>query len=103
VGLRYYFKRELASVQDVEEHEDGDLEEAENGDQILAVGPRRPVKKRNNNQLVLMEDDETDEFLEDYEDEEDEDIILEAGPAIVVKPDDNTLSNFVVPSRSATG
>lgn len=87
VGLRYYFKRELASVQDVEEQEDDDLDEVESGDQILAVGPRRPVKKSQNTQLVLMEDDETDEFLEEYDDDADEDIILEAGPAIVMKPD----------------
>jgi len=87
VGLRYYFKRELASVQDVEEQEDDDLDEVECGDQILAVGPRHPVKKSQNTQLVLMEDDETDEFLEEYDDDADEDIILEAGPAIVVKPD----------------
>jgi uncharacterized membrane protein YdjX (TVP38/TMEM64 family) len=102
VGLRYYFKRELASVQDVEGPEDGDLEEEEGGDLILAVGPRRPVKKRTNTQIVLMDDDdETDEFLEDYDDE-DEDVILEAGPAIVVKPDDNTSPSHSAPSRLAT-
>jgi uncharacterized membrane protein YdjX (TVP38/TMEM64 family) len=87
VGLRYYFKRELASVQDAEEPEDGDLErEEESGDQILAVGPRAPVNKAKISQLVLVDGDETDDFLEDYEDDEDEDIILEAGPAIVMKP-----------------
>jgi len=89
VGLRYYFKRELASVHDVEGPADDDLESEEGGgDQILAVGPRTPLKKAKNNQLVLMDGDETDDFLEDYEDDEDEDVILEAGPAIVMKPDD---------------
>lgn len=101
VGLRYYFKRELASVQSVEGQEVDNLEEVESGDQILAVGPRWPVKK-NNTQLVLMEDDETDGLLEDYDDDDDDDIILEAGPAIVVKPDDNVSSNSTAPTRSAT-
>lgn len=90
VGLRYYFKRELASVHDVEEPADDELErEEEGGDQILAVGPRGPAKKGKISQLVLMDGNETDDFLEDYEDDEDEDIILEAGPAIVMKPTAN--------------
>lgn len=95
VGLRYYFKRELASVQDVETEElDEELEGAEEGDQILAVGPRAPAKKfGRDSQLVLMDDDETDDFLDDDEDDEDEDIILEAGPAIVVKPEDKASSS----------
>lgn len=91
VGLRYYFKRELASVQDVGSE---GLEEAEEGDQILAVGPRTPPKKfKKNSQLVLMDEDDTDDFLDDDEDEEDEDIILEAGPAIVIKPEDKASSS----------
>ena len=91
VGLRYYFKRELASVQDVGSE---GLEEAEEGDQILAVGPRIPPKKfKKNSQLVLMDEDDTDDFLDDDEDEEDEDIILEAGPAIVIKPEDKASSS----------
>ena len=86
VGLRYYFKRELASVQD------GGTEGVEEGDQILAVGPRAPPKNKKSSQLVLMDEDDTDDFLDD-EDEEDEDIILEAGPAIVIKPEDKTPSS----------
>ena len=88
VGLRYYFKRELASVQDVGTER---LEGVEEGDQILAVGPRAPPKNKSS-QLVLMDEDDTDDFL-DEEDEEDEDIILEAGPAIVIKPEDKTPSS----------
>jgi uncharacterized membrane protein YdjX (TVP38/TMEM64 family) len=99
VGLRYYFKRELASVQDVEGSEDGGVEEDESGDRILAVGPPCPVKKRTDTQIVLIDDDETDDFLDDYEDE-DEDVILEAGPALVVKPDDNVSSSPSIPGRS---
>jgi uncharacterized membrane protein YdjX (TVP38/TMEM64 family) len=104
VGLRYYFKRELASVQDVEEPADGDLErEEEGGDQILAVGPRAAVKKSRVPRLVLMDDDETDDFLEDYEDDEDEDIILEAGPAIHMKsPVDDIASSSSHPGHSTT-
>ncbi|KIM84401.1 hypothetical protein PILCRDRAFT_96961 [Piloderma croceum F 1598] len=103
VGLRYYFKRELASVQDVEEPTDGDLErEEEGGDQILAVGPRAPIKKSKITQLVLMDDDETDDFLEEYDDD-DEDIILEAGPAIHMKsPVDDNISSLFHPGRSTT-
>jgi uncharacterized membrane protein YdjX (TVP38/TMEM64 family) len=102
VGLRYYFKRELASVQDVEPT-DGDLErEEEGGDQILAVGPRAPTKKSKITQLVLMDDDETDDFLEEYDDD-DEDIILEAGPAIHMKsPVDDHVSSSFHPGRSTT-
>ena len=73
-------------MHDVEEIADeGREREEEGGDQILAVGPRATAKKGKISQLVLIDDDETDDFLEDYDDE-DEDIILEAGPAIVMKP-----------------
>jgi uncharacterized membrane protein YdjX (TVP38/TMEM64 family) len=93
VGLRYYFKRELASVREVEEPADGNLElEEEGGDRILAVGPRPAGKQGKNTQLVLMDDDETDDFLEDFDEDEDEDIILEAGPAIVMKSPTNDSS-----------
>jgi len=98
VGLRYYFKRELASVQEVEQSADDDQEREEGSDQILAVGPS---KKSKISRLVLVDDDETDDFLEDYEDDDDEDIILEAGPAIVMKtPTVDTPSSSSRPGRS---
>ncbi|KAG2071768.1 hypothetical protein BDR04DRAFT_1052421 [Suillus decipiens] len=80
VGLRYYFKREIASVADVEQ---GGLEEEfseESEDLILAAGPRVRVKKTRAAPLVELSDEETDVYSED-----EDDIILEAGPAIVIK------------------
>lgn len=80
VGLRYYFKREIASVADVEQ---GGLEEElseESGDHILAAGPRARVKKTRAAPLVELSDEETDVYSED-----EDDVILEAGPAIVIK------------------
>jgi uncharacterized membrane protein YdjX (TVP38/TMEM64 family) len=80
VGLRYYFKREIASVADVEQ---GGLEEElseESEDLILAAGPRARVKKTRAAPLVELSDEETDVYSED-----EDDVILEAGPAIVIK------------------
>ncbi|KAG1882101.1 hypothetical protein F4604DRAFT_1577555 [Suillus subluteus] len=80
VGLRYYFKREIASVADVEQ---GELEEEfseESEDHILAAGPRTLVKKPRVAPLVELSDEETDVYSED-----EDDVILEAGPAIVIK------------------
>ncbi|THH00081.1 hypothetical protein EW026_g2401 [Hermanssonia centrifuga] len=86
VGLRYYFKRELASVVDVEAAGEVEAEalQVENGDVILAEGPPVDLTKGKTAQLVLLSDDES----ELYSDEDnDEDLILEAGPALVVKND----------------
>jgi|SRR6267154_3915661 len=80
VGLRYYFKREIASVADVER---GRLEEEffqESEDRILAVGSRARVKKARTAPLAELSDEETDVYSED-----EDDVILEAGPAIVIK------------------
>ncbi|KAG2046686.1 hypothetical protein BDR06DRAFT_1000504 [Suillus hirtellus] len=80
VGLRYYFKREIASVADVEQ---GGLEEAfseETEDHILAAGPRARVKKTRATPLIELSDEETDVYSED-----EDDVILEAGPAIIIK------------------
>ncbi|KAG1796709.1 uncharacterized protein HD556DRAFT_282420 [Suillus plorans] len=80
VGLRYYFKREIASVADVEQ---GGLEEdfsEETEDHILAAGPRARVKKTRATPLVELSDEETDAYSED-----EDDVILEAGPAIIIK------------------
>ncbi|KAL4066757.1 hypothetical protein J3A83DRAFT_4098546 [Scleroderma citrinum] len=59
VGLRYYFKREIASVADVED---------------------APVEE-----LLLEDGDRPKTDSEDEESDEDDDVILEAGPAIVLK------------------
>ncbi|KAF8962700.1 hypothetical protein BDZ97DRAFT_1920270 [Flammula alnicola] len=82
VGLRYWFRKEVVSVVDDEE---GELLETEGlgeeeGDRILAVGPRQIGKKRV--QRRALEDDSA--YSTEYEDEEDDDgdVILESGPSI---------------------
>ena len=94
VGLRYYFKRELATVADVEaaaevaeaEAEAEELE-SEGGDAVLQQGPpAMDLKGKTTAQLIVLSDDEGSSLFSD--DDSDEDIILEAGPAIVVKKDD---------------
>lgn len=94
VGLRYYFKRELATVADVEaEAEAEEALEAE-PDRILAEGPRAimDAKKAKAARLVMLSDDDAEES-EGYTDEDsDGDVILEAGPALIVKPDGSSSS-----------
>ncbi|KAG6336363.1 hypothetical protein ID866_2720 [Astraeus odoratus] len=82
VGLRYYFKREIASVADVENGQDEELL-SQNDDRVLAVSPMSRDKKRNATPLVPLSDDEGSDTS--FDDSEDEDVILEAGPAIVRK------------------
>lgn len=90
VGLRYYFKRELASVADVESATEALQAEEEEEDTILAEGPRAiDTHKGKAAQLIMLSDDESDEYSID---ESDEDVILEAGPALVIKADDNASS-----------
>ena len=95
VGLRYYFKRELASVNDIEAIADAEPGQAEVEDRIFSHRPRVDIGNTKTARLILLNDD--DDVVEggevgfdsegfDYED--DEDIILEAGPAIVIKPKD---------------
>jgi uncharacterized membrane protein YdjX (TVP38/TMEM64 family) len=83
VGLRYYFKGELASVAEVEQR-DLLLEEGEESeDELLASGPAAKAKTGNIS--------DSDGELFDEEDEEDEDVILEAGPSIVIKSDEEDI------------
>lgn len=73
VGLRYWFRREVADLQVVEEEpllEDGE-------DRILAVGPDGPSKKVGTTSPM-------EPYYDDDSSDEDEDVILEAGPAIPV-------------------
>ncbi|KAF9256358.1 hypothetical protein L218DRAFT_1007479 [Marasmius fiardii PR-910] len=85
VGLRYYFRREVADVGTVEavevdEEASGISDAAPDGeeDRILAVGPRAANKiKAGGIPTTNTSDDE-----EEYSEEDDEDIILEAGPAL---------------------
>ncbi|CDO76506.1 hypothetical protein BN946_scf184361.g5 [Trametes cinnabarina] len=83
VGLRYYFKREIATVADVEREAEV-AEEEENGDRILAEGPPA-VNKGKAAPLIVISDDEGSDMYSD--EESDEDVILEAGPALIIKAD----------------
>lgn len=90
VGLRYFFKRELATVADVEaaaESQTEVLESEVGGDTILARGPPVDTYKGKTARLIMLSDDEDEGELYSEEDS-DEDVILEAGPALVVKKDD---------------
>ncbi|KAM5544575.1 hypothetical protein V8D89_001473 [Ganoderma adspersum] len=85
VGLRYYFKRDIQAVADVEA--EAAAEEAEDTeDRILAQGPpvRSGLGKGKVQPLIIISDDES-ELGSDID--SDEDIILEAGPALVIKRD----------------
>lgn len=91
VGLRYYFKREVASVADAE----AAVEEAEqledgSGDTILASSPLDDGTKGKTARLIVLDDDESDEFSDD-----ESDVVLEAGPALIVKPDDTASKDAV--------
>ena len=114
VGLRYVFKRELASVAATEAAAD-DANAMENGeatstsgdtnsDLILAEGPPAvdgdvgKAKAVATTRLIMLDEDD-----DDYSDEsDDEDIIPEAGPALVVKPKDGEPSTSSVPSSSSS-
>ncbi|GBE88482.1 oxalate transporter [Sparassis latifolia] len=83
VGLRYYFKRELVAVVDVEaEAEAEERTAAQDGDLVLAEGPPTVVYKGKDAQLILIDDEESEEYSDE---DSDEDVILEAGPALIVK------------------
>ncbi|KAI9066115.1 hypothetical protein FKP32DRAFT_1610284 [Trametes sanguinea] len=84
VGLRYYFKREIATVADTEREAEAVAEE-ENGDRILAEGPPAMNPKGKTAPLIVLSDDEGSSLYSD--EESDEDVILEAGPALIIKHD----------------
>ncbi|KAG6820312.1 hypothetical protein H0H93_002399 [Arthromyces matolae] len=91
VGLRYWFRKEVTNVVEVEEVEElgGDLqvgEDEEGGDTVLAMGPP-PVAKKINGVNVLVPNDVDDEYDDS---DSDGDVILEAGPPIPKMKDDDT-------------
>lgn len=96
VGLRYFFKRELATVADVEAAAE-EAEQGENNDPILAQGPRIDSTKSKTAQLIMLSDDEEEPFSD--EESLEEDIVLEAGPALVMKPDQGASSNSGSPAE----
>lgn len=89
VGIRYVFQRETAALALPEEEVEEAAAESVEGDTILAEGPRVvPGQKGKTPQLVLLSDEEDEDLLADSGDESDGDVILEAGPALVVKADE---------------
>ncbi|EIW84128.1 hypothetical protein CONPUDRAFT_99940 [Coniophora puteana RWD-64-598 SS2] len=81
VALRFYFKRQIASVADVEQ---GPVVFEEEEDEVFAAGPAGQPKGVKTAQLVDVTDAESVASSDD-----DEDIILEAGPAVVLKASDD--------------
>ena len=88
VGLRYFFKREVATVVDTEV-EVAQQEEAElflgddQSDLLLEEGPQLDARKAKAARMLMLTDGESEPYSDG---DEDEDIILEAGPALVLKP-----------------
>jgi len=76
VGLRYYLRRGVGSIDDIEAVSEGGRVE----DRILAQGPPGQVGKGNPTHVIYQDESESEP-----EDEEDEDIILEAGPVVIIK------------------
>lgn len=88
VGLRYWFRGEVANVAEEDEDEQllepGDLE-SEGEDRLLATGPRQMGKKRTAAERGFANGSE---YSSDEEEDDDDDVILEAGPSIFPKGKD---------------
>lgn len=85
VGIRYVFAREAEDVVDEERHV---VLEGED-DVILARGPPlSPKNKQVQRALIVRPEDDEEDLFGDETDDEDEDVILEAGPALVIKGKD---------------
>jgi len=91
VGLRYYLRRGVGSMDDIEAVSEGDQAE----DRILAQGPPEPVGK---GKPTHVYQDESGSEQED----EDEDIILEAGPVIIIKSSSSPLPPASAQSPSSS-
>lgn len=90
VGLRYFFKREIATVVDAEADTASvaDRYADDESDLLIDEGPRvADANKGKTARLIMLSDDEDEGYSDG---ESDEDIILEAGPALVVKAGDKT-------------
>jgi len=66
----------VGNIDDVEAASEGDQAE----DRILAQGPPGPVGKGKSTQVIYRDESESEQ-----EEEGEEDIILEAGPAVIIK------------------
>jgi len=95
VGLRYYLRRGVGSVDDIEAVSEG----YQAGDRILAQGPPGPVGKGNPTNVIFQ-----DESDSDSDGEEEDDVILEAGPVVIVKSPSSPLSpGSALSPSSSTG
>jgi uncharacterized membrane protein YdjX (TVP38/TMEM64 family) len=93
VGLRYYLRRGVGNVDDIEAVSEGD----QAGDRIFAQGLPGPVGKGNPTHVVFQ-----DESDSDSEGEEEDDVILEAGPVVIIKSPSSPLppGSALLPSSS---
>jgi hypothetical protein len=95
VGLRYYLRRGVGSIDDIEAVLESDQAE----DRILAQGPPGPVGKGKPTHVVYS--DESGGESEDVDEDED-DVILEAGPVVIIKLPSSPLppGSTLLPSSS---
>ncbi|KAG6853784.1 hypothetical protein C0991_001373 [Blastosporella zonata] len=92
VGLRYWFRKEVDSVVE-DEAEDvleggprmGPIHLEDEEDTVLAIGPPPVVKKINGLRILVPRRDD-----DEYSDDSDGDVILEAGPPIPSKDDNDS-------------
>jgi len=95
VGLRYYLRRGVGSIDDIEAVSEGGHSE----DQILAQGPPGPVGKGKPAHAIYRDESES----EPEDGDEEEDIILEAGPVVIIKSPSSPLpSGSPQPPSSST-
>lgn len=94
VGLRYYLRRRVGGADDIEAVSEGDQGE----DQILAQGPPGHAGKGKPTHVVYEDEDDSES-----EDEDEGDVVLEAGPAVIIKSPPSPLppSSDQPPSSSA--
>ena len=91
VGLRYYLRRGVGSIDDIEAVSDVDQAE----DRILDRGPAGLAGKGKPTHVVYEDESES---------ESDDDIILEAGPVVIIKsPSSPLLPGSALTPSSSTG
>ena len=103
VGLRYYFKRDIQAVADVEAEAAATEEVEDTEDRVLAQGPplRPDLGKVKAHPLLIDVSDDDSDLGSDID--SDEDIILEAGPALVIRHDQgSTPSSSFAPRLNDT-
>jgi len=92
VGLRYYLRRGVGNVDDIEAVSESD----QAGDRILAQGPPGPIGKGKPTHVVYRDESESEG------EEGEEDIVLEVGPAVIIKSPSSPLPPGSAQSPSAS-